>query len=64
MEETSFHTFPFPARLITVVFEDCENSECLWGVETSTVLFPGMLNVFHVLFMVKLLFKNMTKRIP
>lgn len=65
MEEKSFHTFPSTARLIKVVFKDFENCEGPWDVdETSMILFPGMLNVFHVLFMVKLLFKNKTERIP
>lgn len=64
MEDTSFHTFPFPVRLITVVFEDFENFECPWELETSMVLFPGMLNVFQALFVVKQLFKNTSKRIP
>lgn len=37
MEKTSLHTFPFPSRLITVVFEDFESCECPWDVETSMV---------------------------
>lgn len=65
MEEKTFHTFPSTARLIKVVFKDFENCEGPWDVdETSMILFPGMLNVFQVLFMVKLLFKNKTERIP
>lgn len=64
MEEISFNTLPFPARLITLVFEDFEICECSWDVETSMVLFPGMLKMFQVMFMVKQQFKNKTKRIP
>lgn len=48
--------FPFFSRLITTAFENSENVECPWGVETRMVLLLGAVNVVQVLFRVKQLF--------
>ncbi|GAB0207580.1 hypothetical protein GRJ2_003223700 [Grus japonensis] len=51
-------TFPFSFKLITTILE---NFEYTWDVQTSTLLFLGLLNMFKALFHVKL-FKNITQR--
>ena len=61
MGETPSFTFPSSSRLITVVFENFENFEYLWNVETNMVLLLGtslFLNVVQALFRVKQLFKR------
>ena len=65
MGKTSSHIFPFSTRLITIVFENFENFEYLWDVETSMVLLLGasmFLNVVQVLLTVKQLFRNISHR--
>ena len=65
MGETPSFTFPSSSRLITVVFENFENFEYPWNVETNMVLLLGtsmFLNVVQVLFRVKQLFKRITQR--
>ena len=65
MGETPSSTFPFSSSLVTVVFENFENFEYPWNVETNLVVLLGtsmFLNVVQVLFRVKQLFKRITQR--
>ena len=65
MGETPSFTFPSSSRLMRVVFENFENFEYLWNVETNMVLLLGtslFRNAVQVLLRVKELFKRITQR--
>lgn len=59
MEETRNDTFPFSSRPVTKALE---NFECPLDAQTSTFLLLCLQNVILILFRVKQLFKNVTKR--